>query len=104
MCPKTIIVVGGAKLLKRLIDIAVSGILMLLLWPIFLVVAVCIKLTDGGPVLFWQTRIGLWGREFPFPKFRSMVVNAEELKDELLEKSDHEDSITFKMKKDCCLI
>lgn len=95
-----IIVVGGAKLLKRLIDIAASGILMLLLWPIFLVVAVCIRLTDGGPVLFWQTRIGLWGREFPFPKFRSMVVNAEALKDELLEQSDHEDSVTFKMKKD----
>ncbi|OQY42308.1 MAG: hypothetical protein B6240_14120 [Desulfobacteraceae bacterium 4572_87] len=60
----------------------------------------CIKLTDGGPILFWQTRIGLWGKEFPFPKFRSMVVNAEALKDELLEQSDHDDSITFKMKKD----
>jgi len=94
------IVVGGAKLLKRALDILGSGFLMLCLWPIFLVVALCIKLTDGGPVLFWQTRIGLWGREFPFPKFRSMVVNAEALKDELLEQSDHENSITFKMKKD----
>ncbi len=94
------IVVGGAKLLKRIIDVVASGFLMLCLWPIFLVVALCIKLTDGGPVLFWQTRIGLWGREFPFPKFRSMVVNAEALKDELLEQSDHEDSVTFKMKKD----
>ncbi len=94
------IVVGGAKLLKRIIDVVASGFLMLCLWPIFLVVALCIKFTDGGPVLFWQTRIGLWGREFPFPKFRSMVVNAEALKDELLEQSDHEDSVTFKMKKD----
>lgn len=95
-----IIVVGGAKGLKRLIDILASGLLMLCLWPLFLGVAICIKLTDGGPVFFWQTRIGLWGREFPFPKFRSMVVNAEALKDEILEQSDHEDSITFKMKKD----
>ena len=51
-------------------------------------------------MFFWQTRIGLWGKEFPFPKFRSMVVNAEELKDTILEQSDHKDSITFKMKKD----
>jgi lipopolysaccharide/colanic/teichoic acid biosynthesis glycosyltransferase len=94
------IVVGGSKLLKRIIDVLASGLLMLCLWPIFLVVAMCIKLTDGGAVLFWQTRIGLWGKEFPFPKFRSMVVNAEVLKDNLLEESDHGDSITFKMKKD----
>lgn len=95
-----LIAVGGARLLKRVIDIFVSVIYLLSLWPLFLVLALLIKLTDGGPVLFWQTRIGLWGREFPFPKFRSMVVNAEALKDELLEMSDHEDSITFKMKKD----
>ena len=95
-----IMVVGGAKVLKRTLDIIGSGILLLCLWPLFLVVALCIKLTDGGPVFFWQTRIGLWGKEFPFPKFRSMVVNAEELKDTILEQSDHKDSITFKMKKD----
>jgi len=95
-----IMVVGGAKVLKRTLDIIGSGILLLCLWPFFLVVALCIKLTDGGPVFFWQTRIGLWGKEFPFPKFRSMVVNAEELKDTILEQRDHKDSITFKMKKD----
>jgi len=94
------IVVGGAKVLKRLIDILASSIFFVCLSPLFLGVALCIKLTDRGPVLFWQTRIGQWGREFPFPKFRSMVVNAEALKDDLLEESDHEDSITFKMKKD----
>ena len=95
-----ILIVGGTRVLKRLIDILASGTLLLCLWPLFLGVALCIKLTDGGPVLFWQTRIGRWGREFPFPKFRSMVVNAEALKDDILEQSDHEDSITFKMKKD----
>jgi lipopolysaccharide/colanic/teichoic acid biosynthesis glycosyltransferase len=52
-------------------------------------VAWLIKLTDRGPILFWQTRVGRWGREFPFPKFRSMVVNAEELKDKLLQQNDH---------------
>ncbi len=51
-----IIVVGGSKILKRTIDIAASSLLFLLLWPLFLAVALCIKLTDGGP-----TQIGCLG-------------------------------------------
>ena len=94
------IVVSGAKMLKRIIDIGVAGLMLIALSPLFLVVAVAIKLTDGGPVLFWQSRVGKWGREFPFPKFRSMVVDAEELKESILDQSHHEDSVTFKMKKD----
>jgi lipopolysaccharide/colanic/teichoic acid biosynthesis glycosyltransferase len=94
------IVVGSTALLKRLIDIAVSGAMLLALSPLFLVVAAAIKFTDHGPVLFWQTRVGQWGREFAFPKFRSMVVDAEKLKDEILDQSHHQDSVTFKMKKD----
>ncbi len=95
-----IIIVGGAKLLKRMIDIIASICGFIFLSPVFLFVIAAIKLTDRGPVFFWQTRVGQWGLEFPFPKFRSMVTNAEELKDTILEQSDHEDSITFKMKKD----
>lgn len=95
-----LLIVGGAKVLKRSLDILAAVTLFLLLWPLFLVVAVLIKLTDGGPVLFWQTRVGQYGREFPFPKFRSMVVNAEALKDQLLDQSDHGKSVTFKMKRD----
>ncbi len=95
-----IIVVGGARALKRFIDIVAAVCGLICLSPVFAVVAACIKLTDGGPVIFMQTRVGRYGREFPFPKFRSMVANAEKLKDEILEQSDHEDSITFKMKKD----
>ena len=93
-------VVGSAVFLKRFIDIAVSGAMLVALSPLFLAVAAAIKLTDGGPVLFWQTRVGRWGREFAFPKFRSMVVDAEKLKDAILEQSHHQDSITFKMKRD----
>lgn len=95
-----ILVVGGARALKRLIDIVGAAVLLVVLSPLFLVVAVLIKLTDGGPVLFWQTRVGQWGREFPFPKFRSMVVNAEELKDKLLAHNEHQDARIFKMKND----
>lgn len=94
------LVVGFAKFLKRGMDILVSGTMLLLLSPLFLIVALSIKLTDGGPVLFWQTRVGKWGREFPFPKFRSMVVDAEAIKDSILNQSHHKDSITFKMKTD----
>ena len=93
-------VVGSTALVKRLIDIAAAGGMLVVLLPLFLAVAACIKLTDRGPVLFWQTRVGKWGREFAFPKFRSMVVDAEKLKDEILEQSHHQDSIPFKMKKD----
>jgi len=92
-------VVGSAVVFKRAIDITVSGLMLLALSPLFLVVAAAIKLTDGGPVLFWQRRVGKWGREFDFPKFRSMVVDAEKMKDALLAQSHHHDSITFKMKK-----
>ena len=94
------VVVNGANVVKRTIDILASGLLLTGLFPFFLVVAVAIKLTDGGPVLFWQSRVGKWGREFAFPKFRSMVVDAEKVKAALLDQSHHENSITFKMEKD----
>jgi len=94
------IVVGGTGVLKRLLDIVVSLTGLFCLAPLFAVVALCIKLTDGGPILFWQSRVGKWGREFPFPKFRSMVVNAEQLKDALLQQNQHQDIKTFKMKRD----
>lgn len=93
-------VIGGTRILKRAIDIVISLSLLILGLPFFLVVMLLIKLTDGGPSLFWQSRVGYRGREFRFPKFRSMVVNAEQLRKELLAQNDHDDSVTFKMKKD----
>lgn len=93
-------ILGGTKLLKRAVDVIVGAGALLCLSPLFLIVALCIKMTDGGPILFWQTRVGRWGREFLFPKFRSMVTNAEKLKDSLLAQNDHQDSVTFKMKHD----
>ncbi len=95
-----ILVVDGARLAKRLVDVLAALCGLLCLSPLFAAVAAAIKLTDRGPVLFWQTRVGQWGREFPFPKFRSMVVNAEKLKDQLQALNDHATGVTFKMKKD----
>ncbi len=95
-----IIVVGGAQAVKRVIDIVIAATALILLAPLFLLVAAGVKLTDRGPVLFWQVRVGKWGREFAFPKFRSMVVDAERLKPSIENQSHHSGSITFKMKKD----
>ncbi len=94
-----VIVVGGAKLLKRSIDIVAALAAMILLSPLFLMVALLIK-SDGGPIFFWQKRVGRYGREFPFPKFRSMVINAEQLKKSLESQKEFKESITFKIKKD----
>src|SRR5947209_1848827 len=80
---------------KRIIDIVVSLTLLVALSPLFLIVALCVKLTDGGPVFFRQRRVGLHGRIFNFVKFRSMVVDAESRKDELLKLNKHANSITF---------
>ncbi|MGC9326719.1 MAG: sugar transferase, partial [Candidatus Hinthialibacter sp.] len=52
----------------------------------------------GGPVLFWQTRMGKQGREFAFPKFRSMRIDAEAVKPRLMRR--RQNSVTFKMKND----
>lgn len=92
--------IKGSLLLKRLIDITVSGLGLIACSPVFIVVALCIKLTDGGNAIYWQPRVGKNGKEFPFPKFRSMVANAEELKDKLMAQNMHKDGITFKMKDD----
>ncbi len=96
-----LLVVGTTRFIKRLVDVVVSAAALLVLSPLFLGVAALIKLTDGGPVLYNNTRVGKWGQEFTFPKFRSMVLNAAQLKDELLEQNVHgQAGVTFKMKKD----
>jgi len=93
--------VGGAALLKRAVDIAAAAVLLVLLLPLFGTVALCIKLTDQGPIFFVQRRVGRYGREIPFPKFRSMVVNAEALKQQMLKQNQHGAAgVTFKMKRD----
>ena len=87
------------KLLKRGFDILISFITLLLLSPLFLVVAALVKL-DGGPVFLAQIRVGKHGNEFKMFKFRSMVVNAEQIFEELRAKNQHIDGVTFKMKDD----
>jgi exopolysaccharide biosynthesis polyprenyl glycosylphosphotransferase len=65
-------------LVKRVIDVVLASAALVVLSPLFLVVAILIKATSPGPVIFRQTRCGLNGRNFTFFKFRSMVEGAEE--------------------------
>ncbi len=65
------------RLTKRLIDVAVSLLLLVLLFPLYLYIMLRVKLSSSGPILFRQERIGLNGQPFYIYKFRSMVVNAE---------------------------
>lgn len=88
-------------LLKRLLDLALVLPALLCLAPLFVVVALAIKAYDRGPVFFWQNRVGLHGRTFRFPKFRSMCVNAEAVRAALLANNEHgSEGVTFKMKHD----
>lgn len=84
---------------KRFIDIIGSLIGLVVLSPIFIIIAIIIKITSKGSVLFSQKRVGKYGVEFDMYKFRSMVVNAEELKQDLVSKNEMSEPM-FKMKCD----
>lgn len=85
---------------KRLVDIVISLIALVLLIPMFAIIAVCIIVEDGYPVIYMQKRVGLNGREFRFFKFRSMCKGADEMKAELLEKNESDSTVNFKIKDD----
>ena len=63
--------------LKRLMDVAISGCALLVLWPLLLLIALAIKIDDPGPVFYRQVRVGRNGKEFRIFKFRTMVVDAD---------------------------
>jgi len=85
--------------LKRALDVLLSAAALWILSPILVGTAICVKLTSKGPVLFKQPRVGMHGRPFNMLKFRSMVVNAEELKEKLLAQNEQTGPV-FKMKAD----
>lgn len=74
---------------KRLIDIICSLLGLILLSPVFLVIAILIKKEDKGPALFKQARIGKNGKTIYIYKFRSMVMNAEQVLEELMAKDEN---------------
>ena len=89
----------NALLLKSYIDYVGAFIGLVLLSPLFLLVSLAIKCTSKGPVFFSQERSGLNGRRFKLHKFRTMVVNAEDLREKLIAGNEM-DGPVFKIKKD----
>ena len=87
------------EIIKRFIDIICSFMGLLAFSPLFIIIAIIIKFTSKGPVFFSQKRVGKYGREFDMYKFRSMVVNAEELKEKLAAQNEMSGPM-FKMKDD----
>lgn len=85
--------------LKRALDIILAFTALVVLSPLLIAVAIAIKVTSRGPVLYTQTRIGLHGTPFQFFKFRSMVVNADKLRDQLAALNERSGPV-FKIKHD----
>jgi len=90
---------GAKRSGKRLFDLAFSLAALLVLSPVFAVIAALIKLDDRGPVFYSSVRIGLDGKPFGMIKFRSMVVNADKQVTSLLEKNEGA-GVLFKMRED----
>ena len=88
----------GLKM-KRVFDFFFSLVTIFLCAPVFLVIAIAIKIEDGGPVIFKQERVGLNGRRFPIFKFRTMVANAEALQFSLMGLNE-QDGPVFKITND----
>jgi exopolysaccharide biosynthesis polyprenyl glycosylphosphotransferase len=90
---------GVQVIMKRTLDYTVSFSLITLLSPLFLMVALLIKWTSPGPIFFSQKRVGLNKRQFLMYKFRTMVPNAEELQDTLLDQNEMTGPV-FKIRND----
>jgi exopolysaccharide biosynthesis polyprenyl glycosylphosphotransferase len=90
---------GPRQVMKDLVDRVAAGVALLLLSPLMLVLAICVRLSDRGPALFKQTRVGKNGRSFKIYKFRTMVVDAERRLAELREMNEF-DGVLFKMRRD----
>ncbi len=91
---------GWGRIFKRFFDILVSFLLLVILLPLFIIIAVFISIDSQGAVFVKLSRVGEKGKLFKLYKFRSMVKNAQSLKKELLEKNERKDGPLFKIKDD----
>ena len=69
----------GSLLLKRVFDVVVSALMLILISPVFLILAIAIKLDSPGPVFYRQERVTQYGKTFRIFKFRTMVSNADKI-------------------------
>jgi lipopolysaccharide/colanic/teichoic acid biosynthesis glycosyltransferase len=93
-------VISATKLLKRTLDIVLGSLGLIIFFPLMLLIAAAIKLSDRGPIFYISNRIGKWGREFRCAKFRTMQVDAENRKGQILELNIHPENPSFKAKED----
>lgn len=84
---------------KRALDLSISLAALIFISPLLLITAIAIKLDSPGPILFRQQRVGKWGKPFTCFKFRSMFVDAEKRKAELMALNEA-DEVVFKIKRD----
>ncbi len=94
----------GYLFIKRALDVVLTSLALVLLSPVLLLIALLIKLEDGGPVLFEQERVGKKGRRFAFYKFRSMAADAEARRAELVASwamsREEREAVRFKLEED----
>jgi exopolysaccharide biosynthesis polyprenyl glycosylphosphotransferase len=91
---------GASRMVKRAVDVLVSGTALLLSSPLLLLIAAAVKLTSRGPVIYRSTRYGQGGETFTVYKFRSMYRDADQRRDELLELNEHGNGVLFKIRQD----
>ena len=92
--------IRSSAFFKRFMDIILSIIAIVIGSPVFLLTALLVKVTSPGPIIFSQIRVGRFGRHFKFFKFRSMYIDAEARKAELMSQNESTDGVIFKMKRD----
>jgi exopolysaccharide biosynthesis polyprenyl glycosylphosphotransferase len=92
-------VTESTHFIKRVLDVSISSVMMVLLAPLFLVTVLAIKIDSPGPVFYKQVRVGKWGKLFTIYKFRSMIAGADTMKDQLLDQNES-GGVIFKMKHD----
>jgi exopolysaccharide biosynthesis polyprenyl glycosylphosphotransferase len=97
---ETPLLLGWDYRLKRIFDFIGAFFGLILLSPLFIAVAVTLKLSSPGPVFFRQERIGLQGKPFPMWKFRTMVIHAAQLQNQLEARNENRDGVLFKLKDD----
>ena len=90
---------GWRRLIKRVSDVVLTSFGLIVIAPVMLVITALIKLQDGGPVIFRQTRVGRGGELFTLLKFRSMVIDAEARKVDLLALNEGHGAL-FKLRDD----
>ena len=73
---------------KQVMDVALAVLLLVVLCPVLLGIALFVKLTSKGPILYWSDRVGRWNHIFKMPKFRSMRINSPQVATHLLTNPD----------------